>query len=240
MTLMPDQYTILISLIGAVTIYNAQLVIYRHHHVFVLPPITGPVAQAMVCAAMLVFTLFFRLLDRHAYIPTLIVAVFAIGGNITQAQNTLFFGRRLLAHQCVQPHIRFAATMILHGMLLPLGFLSIPEYMSSATLLAFRLNGRYVLDTLATYRPFVGSTHTPAHVGREDVGWRNECVAFIVALLVIGFATGRGSADEETTKTATGLLSSGLFHLVHWLFMAACVALNISDLRKKLPQLEAK
>jgi len=245
MTLMPDQYTVLISLIGGVMIYNAQLVIYRHQHVFVLPPVTGPVAQAMVCAAMLVFTLFFRLFDRHAYVPTLVVTLFAIGGNITQAQNTLFFGRRLLAFQCVAPHARFAATMILHGLMLPLGYFSVAEYLTSAALLAFRLNGRYVLDTLVGIRPFT-SAHTREHVAREDANWRMECVLSILGLLAIGFATSRGASEEDAAAAAkagsvlASWIGSGAFHLAHAAFMAMCVLLNLRDLRDKLPLLEAK
>jgi phosphatidylglycerophosphate synthase len=233
----PDQWTILISLIGGCTIYNAQLVIYRHAHVFVLPPVTGPVAQAIVGGAIICFAFFFRWTDRHTYGPMVLINLFALGGNITQLQNTGFFGKHLVSHNAIWPHIRFTVCMVLHGAMLPLGFLSINEYLFSAVLLAYRLNGSYVLDTLLSFRPYT-STHTREHVRREDVGWKNEVVAGLILLLSIGFTLGTG--DHKDSVTGLPYVNDSLFHVVLYGFLVMCVYLNVSDLKKSLPALEAK
>jgi phosphatidylglycerophosphate synthase len=233
-TLMPDQYTILISLIGGVMIYNAQLVIYKHSHVFVLPPVTGPVAQAMSCVAMIAFTIFFRLFDRHAYIPSLIITIFAIIGNITQMQNTYFFTRRLINYQCMMPHIRFSLLMIIHGCMLPMGYFTIPEYMTSAIFLAWRLNGRYVLDTLVGFKPF-NQIHTREVIRKEDTTWRIDCIIAIVILFLLGYITGRGSEMGDNSS-----YGSFLFDIVHYSLMALSVAISVNDLKTNLPALNAK
>lgn len=245
MTIYPDIYTILISLIGGVMVYNAQLVIYRHHHIFVLPPITGPVAQFMVCCFFVTFGVFFRIFDRHSYGVQLVIMVFALVGNVTQAQNSLFYTRRLLTANCIWPHIRFVVTMCLHGLLLLLGYVTIPEYLLSVIMLAYRLNGRYVLDTLATFRPFSAS-YTREQIKREDVEWRWECIGSILLLLVLAVTTGTGadglkgdSSMPHTSSSVTGLplVTDSLFHLALYAFMVACGVLNVLDLKRALPVL---
>lgn len=247
LTVWPDQYTILISIIGGALIYNAQLVIYRHHHVFVLPPLTGPAAQAMASAALFAFAFFFRVFSRHSYGVQLFVMVFAILGNIAQFQNTAFYTKHLLKSQgTIWPHIRFSCVMVLHGALLLMGYLSHVEYLLSAVCLAYRANGKYVLDTLQGFRPF-SATFTKEQVRRDDAGWRWECIAWIVALLVVGALYGTGAKavegalpHEVTSITGLPLLTDSLFHVLLYGFMAMCVGLNLWDLKRAMPALTAK
>lgn len=228
-------------------IYNAQLVIYRHHHVFVLPPLTGPAAQALASAALFAFAFFFRVLNRHSYGVQLFVMVFAILGNIAQFQNNSFYTKHLLRTPgTIWPHVRFTCVMLLHGLLLPLGYLSQVEYLLSAVCLAYRANGKYVLDTLQNFRPF-SATFTKEHVRRDDAGWRWECIAVIVALLVVGatYGTGAKSLDgalphEATSMTGIPLLTDSLFHGLLYAFMAMCVGSNLWDLKRAMPALTAK
>jgi len=78
MTINPDIYTIILSLVGGGMVYNAQLVIYRHHHVFVLPPLTGPEAQCLVSISLVGFSFFYLNVDRHNYLVEVFIWVFAV------------------------------------------------------------------------------------------------------------------------------------------------------------------
>lgn len=222
--LFPDIYTVLISVISGSMIYNAQLVIYRHHHVFVLPPVTGPAAQAMASAASVLFGVFFLFFSRDDYLMRIFLVAFAMFGNLAQFQNCYFYGRHLVSSfetSCLAPHVRFTLVMCLHGTMLLAGFLTTSEYMLSAILLAYRLNGTYVLDTLQAFRPF-SETHTKADVRAQDTEWRWDCIIGLVVLLSIGVVTGTGP----------------LFQLAHFAGMAACVAANVRDLVIAAPNLK--
>ena len=247
LTVWPDQWTVLISIIGGAMIYNAQLVIYRHHHVFVLPPLTGPAAQAMASGALFLFAFGFRVFNRHSYGVQLFVMVFAILGNIAQFQNNSFYTKHLLRTPgTIWPHVRFTCVMLLHGLLLPLGYLTQVEYLLSAVCLAYRANGKYVLDTLQNFKPFSAS-FTKEMVRRDDQGWRWECVVFILGLIVVGGLFGRGAKvvdgslpHEATSVTGIPLLTDSLFHVLLYAFMAMCVGTNLWDLKRAMPALTTK
>jgi phosphatidylglycerophosphate synthase len=244
-TIHPDIYTVLISVIGGSMIYNAQLVIYRHHNVFVLPPVTGPTAQGMVSAAVFAFAIFFRLVNRHAYMAQLFIMAFAVVGNITQFQNTVFYTKHLLrAPGTLGPHLRFSATMIAHAVLPLAGWISQSEYLLSAAILAYRLNGRYVLDTLQQSKQLGGGGGGRDHLRVEDTEWRWECVGALLALILIASTTHASSAmhHSPTVVAVLGipLVSLSLFHMAFYAFMAMCVALNVRDLMAAMPALTAK
>lgn len=242
-TIMPDDWTVLISIIGGSMVYNAQLVIYRHQHVMVLPPVTGPTGQALASAASMFFAFFYLFCSRHHYFVRVGITVFAMSGNVAQFQNCHFYYRHLTSSfesSCLAPHLRFCATMCLHGLLLACGWINSSEYMLSATVLAYRLNGRYVLDTLVGYRPFSAS-YTKAHARAEDREWRVECIVATSLLLALAFFCGSG---DEAAILPEGVLPSfmgrSLFHMAHYALMVVAVAANVRDIMQAMPALLLK
>jgi phosphatidylglycerophosphate synthase len=246
MTIFPDVYTIMISVIGGSMIYNAQLVIYRHHHIFVLPPLTGPAAQAMACAASILFGFFYLFFSRHNYFVQVFIIIFAMIGNIAQFQNCHFYTKHLRSSfetSCIMPHVRFTIVMAMHGLMLLAGFLTPSEYMLSAIFLAYRLNGKYVLDTLQNFKPF-SAAHTKDTIRQQDTAWRWECVLAIIALHAIAITCGVGEQAKDlhhvTSVTGLPFITDSIFHLALYASMIGCVAGNAYDLIKAAPILATK
>lgn len=240
-TIFPDPLTLVLSAIGGSMIYNAQLVIYRHHHVFVLPPLTGPAAQALLSLSGVAFGVFFYYFDRHSYGARVVVIVFTIVANMASLQNSWFYYKHLTRSfdtSCLMPHIRFTVVCFLHGGLVFAGYITEIEYVLSFVMLAYRLNGRYVLDTLLGFRTY-SKEYTKDSVAQRDTSWRPECVAIIAVLYAIGFTMGTGAS---TGGSLTGLpfVTDSLFHAALYFAMAMSVVLNVNDLIKALPTLEQK
>lgn len=249
LTVFPDDFTILISIICGSLIYNAQLVIYRHVHIFVLPPLTGPAAQALAGGAMISFGLFFRYFNRHDYPVRVFLVIFYIVGNLAQLQNTFFYTKAILRTPgTIIPHLRFTATMLLHAILLLAGWVTQIEWLLSAIVIAYRCNGKYVLDTLQHFKVFT-ATHTKEQVRKEDTQWRWEVVGALLLMIVLALTSGigepykqveGGSPLDSVSWTGLPLVTDSLFHLVFYIFMIGCIALNIWDLKQAMPMLAAK
>jgi len=253
--LWPDRWTILLSLIGGSMVYNAQLVIYRHTHVMVLPPVTGPTAQALVSASLAGSGIFFLYFSRHSYFVQLCIFLFIMLGNITQAQQNWFYVRHLLPSKdhssILAPHLRFSAIMILHGSLLVAGWITDAEYMLSGTLLAYRLNGRYVLDTLRSFKTYASVSASAssgsngeskkdaaAEMMKEDKEWRTECVIAIILLIILAATT--GTQGQVIYILGLPLITVSLFHAAFYISVVLAVASNARDILNAMPFLLAK
>jgi phosphatidylglycerophosphate synthase len=251
LTVFPDDFTILISIICGSLIYNAQLVIYRHVHIFVLPPLTGPAAQALAAGALMFFGVFFRCFSRHDYPVRVFLVIFYIVGNLAQLQNTFFYTKALMRTPgTMTPHLRFTATMLLHASLLLAGWVTPIEWLLSAIVIAYRCNGKYVLDTLQHFKAF-GPNHTKEQVRKEDTQWRWEVIGALLLMVFLALTTGTGSATKalegegagplaSTSFTGLPLVTDSLFHLVFYVFIVGCVALNVWDLKQAMPLLATK
>jgi phosphatidylglycerophosphate synthase len=234
MLIMPDRYTIAISMVGGSMIYNAQLVIYRHHQVFILPPTTGPLAQAMASWASVPFGILIYLYGRDSWFVWSVINLFPIVGNIAQFQNCLFYGKRLIGgfdHSCLLPHLRFTFVMLLHAGVFLAGYLTAAEYMTTATVLAYRLNGKYVLDSLMRYKP-LSASWTKQHIKLEDNDYSVDCLVGLVMLFGIAVNTGREQIQAANQK--------GEMTTFHWVFYAAtaiATAIQIKSFFDAIPRL---
>jgi phosphatidylglycerophosphate synthase len=186
----PDVYTIAISLLATGMIYNAQLVIFRHQGVMINPPTSGPEAQMLVVLAIVIFSTLWLYVSHTSYAATVIVTVFSIVGNLSQMNNVWFYWK-LLKNQFESDHsssfLRYSVQALIFSALLLGGFINKYAFILCAVLLSYRLNGQYLLYTMASKTSY-NKEKIQQLLTHTDKEWSMELMAWFIVILSTGSA----------------------------------------------------
>eukprot|EP01083_Nonionella_stella_P159340 519710_1 len=142
-----DAYTVGISVLATTMTYNAQLIIYKHRHVFIDPPFNGVESAMMSAALHIIWGLFAVSVNYDTEFMRNCRLPIAVVGNMIQFKNVWFYWKRLgpdliiyqlsVMLQCLLPIIMFAIDVIPRSV-----------FVIAFVLCSFRLNGPYVIYTL--------------------------------------------------------------------------------------------
>lgn len=145
----------LVSMIGACCVYNAQLVLYRYHQVMIVPPVSGPLAQFMCSVAHVAIGIILYVVPRDWPPMYWAYVAFMAGSTWGQLSNTWFFIAKLhtgFVTSRVFPHILFTVSLLPMSIYYYLGWIGMCEYCFLLSAISFRLNGRFLLSTLLTFK----------------------------------------------------------------------------------------
>ena len=213
LTLNLDVYTTIVAVVGAVLVYNCQLVIRHHTGRFIHPPASGVDAQFLLGASLIAAGLALHQFPRSEPAVGVGVTVFAWICVIGTYRNCLFLYERM--EKIMLPHLRLVAVLV--GLSVPyiLGMMSATSYSLLVCFTSFRINGTYVLRSL-TRRQYGG------------MDW--AIVAWIVSLLAVNLCFG-------PTELAYGVRLEDILPYLACLHM---VLLNLVEMVDALPTLRGQ
>lgn len=189
--LQPDIYTIMIGLVCTGSIYNAQLVLYRHTHTMINPPVDGIHAQAICTLSIIALALLFFILPRSALLCRIVIIAYSIGANGGQVSNEYFFIRKLLLSKrdaCVA-HLAFVVPCVVCTALLWFGILHPFVYIFVSIMISYRQSSQYLLYTLLRKKlTALGRTDEVVELryAQGDSQLNRQTVAWLIALFTVG------------------------------------------------------
>ena len=232
-----DDYTVMVSMVACNFVFNGQLVIYRRSQKFIKPPTNGPEAQMSMVVAQICLALLCYVFGRWSTVLATGIVGFCICGNIVQVRNILYFWSFFESWRVAGDHIRFCVINLLLAALFITGHMSVVAFVLGNTIMAFRLNGAYVLfivtnkckakmlkdaDT-AQVEP-VRSALSSSYSGLDLV-----VSAYVIAVYVMAYMWSPGG------KSALPVERYELVTITT--FMTAVTAVFVSDLKRCLPYL---
>jgi phosphatidylglycerophosphate synthase len=224
MIMEPDDYTLIISLLGSSAIYHGQAVLYRYSERMIDPPVNGMEAQTLLAISLGAFSLWFFYIPRTSAASYWLVLIFSIVGNIGQFQNTAFFFRLLFSLDFFDfslcsilfSHVRTLFVLIAYCVIFLVFSFDRALFFLLFLCLSYRINGRYVLVTLLYQKCKLGLSETERTrlYQQSEFCWPTEELLWLLPITL--------TAVIDMHYSLTPVVS---------LFCLRMLALNLADMR---------
>lgn len=144
-------WALVATCVTAVTIYQAQLVLYHHTGQFVHPePASGVEGQFGVAVAYGALAGLFAVTPRQVPWLDLAIGVVAVLATLVQLRCNAFYYRRLGRH--ITEHIKFVGMLAVLAVLHATGAVGQLGFLTGLVAISFRISGTYVLGTIVGRR----------------------------------------------------------------------------------------